>query len=144
MTNEAELKFLDKIDCKFPYQDRYNCIKLIKEAASLSSNSTFAVIEELCRIPVSEKRKVKSEYLLDLLAQTSKEFDHPLKEMILNVASQMIQGKTLPVEEVISKMEIVKEYHGQFCALNILYFSCDDINGKMEPLNENIRAKWNK
>ena len=132
MTNQADKAFIDKIDCNFPYHDKEACLRIIDEAASLSTNSMFFVIEELCRIPSSDKGNVTTDFLLDLLSKTKSKFNHPLKEMIVDTASKMIKGQELTVDEAISRMENVKSYKGQFAALNIVYFSCDDKEDKLD------------
>lgn len=143
MTNSTESQFIDKIDCKFPYHDRQESLQLIEQAAALSPNALYAIIHELCLIPHSKRSSVTTETLVDLLAITANQFNHPLKELIVDTADKMIRRQELTVEDVILKMQIVQKYPGQFAALSILYFSCDDKDGKMEPIWENIISEWN-
>lgn len=142
MTKDTEIQFLDKIDCRFPYHDRQESIQLIEQAAALSPNALYAIIEELCRIPHSKRSSVATETLVDLLAITANQFNHPLKDLIVDTADKMIHSQELTVEDVILKMQIVQKYPGQFAALSILYFSCDDKEGKMEPIWKNIISEW--
>jgi hypothetical protein len=144
MTTDKETKFIDSIDCRFPYQDKVECLRLIDEATEVSVNAIFSVTEEICRIPVSEKDKVEIGYLLDLLTYTRDKFDHPIKEIVFDTADKMIRGQELTVDEAIGRMETVKKYRGQFAAMSILYFSCDDIDGRLEPLWNNIMTEWKK
>lgn len=144
MTTDKETKFIDSIDCRFPYQDKVECLRLIDEATEVSVNAIFSVTEEICRIPVSEKDKVGMGYLLDLLTYTRDKFDHPIKEIVFDTADKMIRGQELTVDEAIGRMETVKKYRGQFAAMSILYFSCDDIDGRLEPLWNNIMTEWKK
>ncbi|MEY3240003.1 MAG: hypothetical protein RIR11_1441 [Bacteroidota bacterium] len=143
MTNSTEIQFIDKIDCKFPYHDRQESLQLIEQAAALSPNALYSIIEELCRIPHSKRSSVATETLVDLLAITANQLNHPLKELIVDTADKMIRSQELTVEDVILKMQIVQKYPGQFAALSILYFSCDDKDGKMEPIWKNIISEWN-
>lgn len=144
MEENAELHFLNKIDCNFPYHDRQESLQLIEQAASLSTNALFSVIEELCRIPESERVTVSTETILDLLALTTSKLNHPLKELIVDTADKMICSQELTVDDVILKMQIVQKYPGQFAALNILYLSCDDKEEKLEPIWNNIVNDWNQ
>lgn len=144
MTDHNEIEFLDKIDCNFPYQNRQESLRLIEQASTFSANALFSVIEELCRIPESERPNVATEILLDLLSFTANKLDHPLKELIVETACKMIRRQELSVEDVILKMQTVQKYTGQFAALSILYFSCDDKDQKLEPIWENIINEWNK
>lgn len=144
MTSENENIFLDKIDCNFPYNDRQECLKLIDQASTLSTNALFGVVEEICRPPRSENAIVSTTILVDLLTLTKDKLNHPLGEIILDVADKMVHGQELTVDDAIAKMQLVKNYPGQFHALSILYFSCDDIDGKLEPVWDNILNDWKK
>jgi hypothetical protein len=144
MTNDKETQFLDKIDCNFPYQDRQESLRLIEQASGLSTNALFSIIEELCRIPESERPNVSTETLLDLLTLTANKINHPLKELIVETADKMIRRQELTVDDVILKMQTVQKYPEQFAALSILYFSCDDKVEKLEPIWDKIISEWNK
>lgn len=144
MTDDNEIQFLDKIDCNFPYQDRQESLRLIEQAATLSTNALFSIIEELCRIPESERPNVSIEALLDLLTLTANKINHPIKDLIVETADKMIWREELTIEDVILKMQKVQKYPGQFAALSILYFSCDDKEERLEPIWDNILNEWNK
>ena len=142
-TDNKEALFLDKIDCNFPYQNQSVSLKLISEAESLSTNALFSIIEELCRIPDTEKKKGALFSISELLKLTASKIHHPLKEIIIPVANKMVRGENLTVNEVVSTMEIVRLYPKQYAALSILYFSCDDAEEKLEELWREIIIQWN-
>ena len=142
MKEDIEIQFLDKIDCNFPYQDKEESLGLIEQAATLSSNALFAVIEELCRIPESQRLTVSTETLLELLSLTALKLDHPLKDLIVSVADKMIRRQELTLDDAILKMQQVQRYPGQFAALSILYNSCEDGEGKLEPIWNKITHEW--
>lgn len=144
MTNDNEIQFLDKIDCNFPYQDKQESLQLIEQASSLSTNALFSIVEELCRISESERPNVSTETLLDLLTLTANKINHPLERIIVETADKMIRKEELTVEDVLLKMQTVQKYPGQFAALSILYFSCDDKDEKLESTWDNIISEWNK
>jgi len=144
MTEDIEIEFLNRIRCAFPYNDSNENVRLINEAATLSPNALFSVIEELCRIPESERINVTTETLNELLILTARKLNHPLKELIVETANKMINEQELIVEDVIHKMKTVQEYPGQFAALSILYSSCDDKEEKLEPIWDSIVKTWNK
>ena len=144
MRKDKEKAFIDRIDCKFPYNDKAQCLRLIDEALALSVNAIFSVTEEICRIPASERDTVELSYLVDLLTYTRGKFEHPLKEIVFDTADKMIRGQELAVDEVINRMEVVKKHRGQFAAMSILYFACNDIDGRLEPLWDNIMTEWKK
>ena len=142
MTKDTETQFRDKIDCKFPYHNRQESVQLMEQAAALSPHAQYSIIEELCRIPHSKRSSVVAETLLDLLALVANQLNHPLKDLIVDTADKMIRNQALSVEDVILKMQIVQKYPGQLAALSILYHSCDDKEGKIEPIWENIISEW--
>ena len=144
MKKSQEEQFIDRIDCNIPYRENEQYLSLIDEAASISANAIFKVIEELCRIPASDKQNVSSQYLIALLKLTGEIFEHPLKEMILDASEKMIFEEELSVDEVILKMAFVRHFPGQFSALSILYFSCNDKEAKLEPIWDSILAEWKK
>ena len=144
MTTEAEDKFMDRIRCNFPYHSKEKSFSLIEEAATISTNAIFAVIEEICRIPASERGNVETSFLHELLSRTVLKLDHPLKNMVVDAASKMIDEQELDVDDVINKMGIIKTYPGQYSALSILYFSCDDKEEKLDPIWSAILALWHK
>jgi len=81
---------------------------------------------------------------LELLQFVDEKFEHPLKILILDAAKKMICNLELSVEEAIERMSIVKNFPGQYHALGILYFSCNDINGEMEKVYYTILKSWFK
>ena len=140
---DEEIKFLSKIDCNFPYDNKQECLQLIDEAILLSTNAVFSVAEEICRVPISKEGKVEKQFLIDLLNLIRAKFSHPLKELILSAAERIVYKKQeQTIAEVISHMTIVKGYPGQFAALNILYFSCEDKDNKLDHVMDRIVNQW--
>jgi len=140
MISQQEQLFYNKIHCNFPCDDRNACLKLIEEAISLHSDSMFKVIEEICRYP--HPNKVKKEDLIFLLNFIDSKFEHPLKSMVLEVAEKMVFNDDMEVEIVIQKFHIIKKYKRQYSALDILYFSCDDTQERLEPIMKEILDDW--
>lgn len=143
MVSEEEIRFIDAIDCNFPYWNKNECLLLIDEAIAILPNAVYTVIEEICRIPVSERENVSPIFLHELLNIISEKFEHPLKEPVIEVARLMVDNKDITVKEAIILMENIRKYPGQYAALSILYFSCDDNRGKLEELYDSILKEWN-
>ncbi len=40
------------------------------------------------------------------------------------------------------QMNEIEKFPGQFAALSLIYFSCDDIEGKVDELNTEILSSW--
>lgn len=143
-TEDKESKFIDKIDCKLPYYDLKACESLIDEAKSISPNAVFTVIEEIVRIPVSDRDKVSELELKNLLQKIISDFKHPLLDRILPTLDLMIQNKEQTVENTILLMNEIENYPGLWGALSLVYFSCDDIEGIADRKYDEIREKWNR
>ena len=82
----TEDDFIDRIDCNFPYHDKKESIRLIEESATFSTNATFTVIEEICRIPNNERKTTPPKILLELLnlAANTPTNTSPERFMVLN------------------------------------------------------------
>lgn len=144
MYSEKENNFFEKIHCRFPYHDKELSLQLIEEGVSLSTDLAFKIIEELARITRGDRKGLEDGYLQDLLRITSSKFEHPIKEMIVDVAKKMIDSEGITVDEALLKLENVRNFPGQYSALSILYFSCNDKKEKLEPIWKDIINKWNK
>jgi hypothetical protein len=137
-----ELEFIDKIDCNFPYHDHQTCLNLIDEALGISPNSVFAVVEEICRIPDEERENTPFLFLMDLLKTIDRKFEHPLKELVFKVAKRMIKQEETSVEETALNIEQVRPHVRQYAALNIIYYSCFDDEGKLNKAWDSIIREW--
>ncbi len=140
--NIIEKNFLSKIDCKFPYTNKNLRNELINQAFEISSNSVFAIIEELARVPKSQKEKISNNELLTILENINVRLKHPLKKIVIDNAVKMIYNTELPVREALDLMNEIEKFTGQWSALNIIYFSCDDINGIVDKRYDEIKEKW--
>jgi hypothetical protein len=139
-SDSVDKTFRDEIDCRFPYDDLDQCKSLIDRGIAISPSAAFAILHEISRpgqgVPVPADR------LMQLLEYWRSRFDHPAAEMMREVASSMILGRHLPVEEVAARMGIIAEYPQLSPALEILYFSCDDVEERLQPLYDEIHERW--
>lgn len=135
-----EVEFIDSIDCQFPYDTEEKWRHLITQGVSISPNSAFMILHEVCRPP----RPIDHNVLKVILKQWCQQFPHPLVEIVLPAAESMINGKELPVANCLDIMRIVAAYKGQYNALSIPYFACDDTNGEAEHLRQTIITAWSK
>lgn len=138
--NSAEKIFLSEIDCRFPYDNLGQCMRLIDRGIATSPNAAFGALHEIGRPPRSAKTSTGR--LMQLMEYWRSNFDHPAADMLAEVATSSILGRTLEVEDVIAKMGILAEYPGLYAALAILYFSCEDSEEKLEPIAAAIRKRW--
>ena len=120
------------------------CEGLIEEAKSISANAVYTVIEELARIPVSERENVSELELKNLLQMTIYDFEHPLLDRLLPTVVLMIENKEQTVGNAIILMNEIENYPWLWGALSLVYFSCDDVNGIADQKYDEIREKWNK
>jgi hypothetical protein len=137
-----ELEFIDNLDGKFPYENRNDCVKLIDEAISISPNALYAIVEEIARIPDEDREIIPFLSLLDLLKAIDTKFNHPLKKMILKVASNMVKGQETSLEETLLNLEEVRKFPRLFSALNIVYYSCFGDEKKLNAAWDNIIKEW--
>ena len=140
---DIEFKFIDKINCNFPYSDRKACESLIEEAKSISPNAVYTVIEEIARIPVSDRNKVSELELMSLLQSIIDDFEHPLLDCLLPTVELMLENKVQTVDNAILLMNEIENYPGIWGALSLVYFSCDDVYGIADRKYDEIREKWN-
>ncbi|WP_170763954.1 hypothetical protein [Ruegeria lacuscaerulensis] len=136
--NEAE--FSKSIDCAFPYANREKVIELVDVALSISTNAVFMVLEEICRPPQSTG--VAKETLSDLIDVWSERVDHPLARSVVPIARLMLEGTHLSVYEAEKAVRKIAPFEGQYSALNIAYFSCDDTDGSVETVIHEVRGRW--
>ncbi|MDP1800743.1 MAG: hypothetical protein Q8L81_05295 [Bacteroidota bacterium] len=136
-----ELEFIDKIEDNFPIENYLHCIKIIDEAITISPNSVFAVIEEICKNAATDV--VHEETLINLLKHIDKKFEHPLRKLILETAQNVILEEEMSMNETIANMEKVREHTGQYSALSVIYFSIEDVDGKLEKIWDSITTEWN-
>jgi len=135
-----EIEFAEAIDSHFPYHDRVIATGLIDIANSLSDNAKFMVLEELCRPPLGTD--VSEKTLLDLIDIWNNRTSHPLAHSVVKVARLMATDTDQSVNEAIQLMNEIAPFKGQYCALNIAYFSCDDKGSEIEAANDEIRRLW--
>ena len=138
----TEAEFADRIDCNWPYHDISLSRELIETAVGISPNAAFIALGELCHLPASVA--VEPAILLALVDFWLSEFDHPVAPMTAECAISMIERKQLPVPEILTRMDSVSGYPGLLAALSILYFSCDDVDGRADARFNEIRAAWEK
>jgi hypothetical protein len=138
----AEYNFVLKIDCTFPYNNEAAGYALVDEALQISDEAVYSVMNELARIPHSDRNDLDTTHVAKLLQYLLGKFQHPLAPMLGEVALLMVHSKELPVADAIGKMEMLRPHKGMYAALSILYDSCDDADGKVEDLFETIVGQW--
>ena len=143
METQVEIDFHSKLNENFPFHDKQKFQELIEEAALISDNSLFIIIEKLIDAHDKDNSSKTANTLIELLELVGKSINHPLKELVLKTAYRMIVEVELSDDEAINGMRIVSKYPGQWAALSILYFSCIDVFGEVEYVWNEIVAQWN-
>ncbi|MCX7427224.1 MAG: hypothetical protein NTW96_16550 [Planctomycetia bacterium] len=136
----TEAEFIASIDCQFPYDNEAECCRLCEMGAHISPNAAFMVLHELCRQPRSGN--VTTEVLKRILSYWNGCFSHPLAPLLTQIVTTRIEGKELSVNDAMNAMRVISEYPHEYNALAIAYFSCDDVEGKVDDLDESICANW--
>mgnify|MGYP000058501967 CR=1 FL=1 len=138
----SEQNLIDKIDCNFPYNDKIESSKLIRESLHYSPNATYSIIEELARIPSNERENVTMKRLIELVEEIDKQFDHHLKPTILKFTRMMIKEEKIQIDEALELMNQISDEKGLWGALAIAYEACEDEENKLENKFDEIRNKW--
>ena len=139
----SEQNLIDKIDCNFPYNDKVESSKLISESLHYSPNATYSIIEELARIPSSERENVTKKRLIELVEEIDKQFNHHLKSSILNFTTMMINEEEIQIDKALEIMNQISFEKGLWGALAIAYDACEDEENKLENKYDEIRDNWN-
>lgn len=141
MREEAE--FIEAIDCRFPYGDPALAAWLIDEACANSSNAAFMVAHELSRRPRSSS--AADAVCLTLLDRLCERRIHPLKDSVLAVARRMVRRDPVRFDECRVLMDRIAAYPGEFNALAIVYFSCEDAEAEaVDHICDAIVEGWRR
>ncbi|WP_162350363.1 hypothetical protein [Pseudoxanthomonas gei] len=135
-----ESTFIESIECRFPYQDRLRALEITEEACSISANAAFAVVDELSRPPAGEA--VSLSLSTELLSLIELRIPHPLAQPILSLARKLVSEQLVSVLESLFALRQVERFPGQYAALSIAYFACDDVDGIADLEFNRIRAAW--
>ncbi|WP_370059876.1 hypothetical protein [Neptunomonas phycophila] len=134
----TEQEFIESIDFSFPYEDKEKAVELIEKGRALSVNASFMVLHEIVRAP-SEVALETKESLYDYWCNG---FSHKLFEPVKEAASALLEGKVIPVSRAIELMREIEKDKDQYCALSIVYFSCDDTEGKADRKYNQVIEQW--
>ncbi|MFN7551387.1 MAG: hypothetical protein ACK59M_16575 [Pseudomonadota bacterium] len=135
-----ESGFIASIDCKFPYEDRDAALDLAKQACLLSPNAAFAVVDEVSRPP--KGIAPTPQFGIEVLSFVEQHLAHPLATPIIGLAREIVLGRSVSVPEAVLALRQVERFPGQYCALSVAYFACDDVDGIAERELNRIKAAW--
>ncbi len=138
MSSDNEVEFIDSIDACFPYFNEKEWKKLIDTGVTFSDNCSFMILHEICRAP----DEIPPELLLSIYEYWNSKYNHVLKEDVCRAALSMIQSKKISVEESARMMNEIRKFPGLYTALSIPYSACDDVDGKLNDLYNEITENW--
>lgn len=141
MSPEKEEEFIDNIDANFPFEDPLACSATIMEASKISPKACFKVIQEICGIEDYKRDTISDMQLVSLVNEMKRKFEHPMKELITDVAIKTINKIDLPLAQTLAGLQEVRKYPGLYPPLWILYFSCYEDG--VEELKDEILDEWN-
>jgi hypothetical protein len=136
--NEDE--FLDSIDCCFPYEDEGRWRALILQGKEISDNAAFGVLEEISRKPYGNP--VSEQAQLTMVAAWEAENKHPLTHSVIEAAKAIVTNQPLSVDRALELLSQAQAYRNQYGALNIIYFACDDRQGRADEMWHKIVNSW--
>lgn len=137
-----EKEYLDKIDCKFPYEDVEKGKALVDEAIAISPNAVFGVLEELARPGVNIPKDHIRQNVAILMNYLKTNYSHPFKDKALAQAQSLFDETVIPAETVIEKMREVAQYPGQYCLLNLYYFTPNNDMEAVDKTYKQIVDQW--
>jgi hypothetical protein len=133
-----EIEFIESIDACFPYADEQQLRSLIKLGAQISDNTAYMVLNEICSAP----NEVSPEIQLQMLSEWENSFDHPVKGLVVESGRAIINGTNIPVQKAIKYLNKISKFKGNYNALSIVYFSCDDSEGQVDDVYNQIIKMW--
>jgi hypothetical protein len=136
----SESKFIESIECRFPYHDRTLALEVTEAGCSISPNAAFAVADEISRPPAGEC--IDQTIASDVLSHIEARLSHPLTVAVVTFARRLVAGDSISVPEAVALMREVEQFPGQYAALSIAYFASDDIAGIADAEYNRIRAVW--
>lgn len=135
-----EIEFIESIDCCFPYSDEHQWQSLIKQGGQISDNASYMVLHEICRAP----KEVAAETQLQLIHEWESFFDHPVKDLVVESGRAIINGIDIPAQKAIECLNEISKFKGIYNALSIIYFSCDDADGQVGDVYDQIVEMWKR
>ena len=136
----SESKFIESIQCRFPYRDRSRALELAGVACSISPNAAFAVADEVSRPPYGDS--TDPIICTEVLNYLDAHLHHPLAESVLALARTLVSDESVSVETSINVLRQIEAFPGQYAALSIAYFAPDDTQGLADAEYNRIRAVW--
>ncbi len=134
----TEQEFIESIDFSFPYEDKEKAIELIAQGRAISANASFMVLHEIVRAP----NKVAQETKESLYHYWCNGFSHDLLDPVKEAASALLANKFISVTRAIELMREIEKHVDQYCALSIVYFSCDDAEGQADQKYNQVIEQW--
>jgi hypothetical protein len=135
-----EQTFSDEIDTKFPYDNKAEWRRLIDRGIAISPNAAFIVLHEICQPPLGTK--VSRKQFAQMIEYWRLRFDHPIADLLLEVAGLVVRHERLPDEEAIRLIEVVAAYPNLYAALAIFESACDDADGVVRAARAAVVKKW--
>jgi dTDP-D-glucose 4,6-dehydratase len=109
---------------------------LIFQGKTISDEASFCVLHEICRKPISVD--VSKQELLTILYVWRQENDHPLAQQTIEAAEAITTNNYLSVDRFLELLRQVQKHPNQYNALSIIYFACDDVQGKADKKYDEI------
>ncbi|MFV8784455.1 hypothetical protein ACNKU7_18720 [Microbulbifer sp. SA54] len=134
----TEREFIESIDFGFPYEDKEKSMDLIAKGRAISANASFMVLHEIVRAPNEVAQETKE----SLYHCWRNGFSHDLLDPVKEAAEALLANKFISVTRAIGLMCEIEKYINQYCALSIVYFSCDDTEGLADQKYNEIIEQW--
>ncbi|MCL2915591.1 hypothetical protein L2725_17690 [Shewanella corallii] len=133
-------EFYYSIDCKFPYHQESEWKRIIGQSIEIGEDAHFLVLQEICRVPSSEKLdQVKHMEMYKYWKQSS---FSPVQDIVEPASLSYINKTEISDSEALSIMEKLSAFPKSYNALQVVLFSCPDVDELVGEKYESIVAKW--
>lgn len=136
--NDAD--FAAMIDARFPYGDEGEWKRRVDLGRSISPNAHFVTLSEICRPPAGAV--VTADAQRRMVEYWCAGFAHPLKDVVVACALARIDRRPISVAEALRVMDAISHHKGQWGALSIALYACDDVDDIADARFDAIRSAW--
>ena len=133
-------EFYYSIDCKFPYHDEAEWKRIIKQSHEIGNDAPFLVLQEICRIPASEKLDQTKH--LAMYDYWKNSFSSPIPKIVEPACLAHINKHELADTKALEIMDNLSNYPKSYNALQVVLFSCPDEDELVDEKYEQIVSMW--
>lgn len=133
-----EKEYIESIDACFPYENEGEWKAIIDEGICISDNCAYMALYEIC----CGYQNIPKSNLLSMLEYWALKYSHPIKNILLEVATAFIKGTKLPEDKALKYLDIIANYPGFYNAANIVSIAGPENSKRIKQKHDEIVSKW--